>query len=89
MYQIDSNINEFTQISFFGTESSSKEYLIINYVNNSHYNLLKLKLNSNTKINYQNNTKEIQEKKFNNNNINTNLNRSIYSKDIDYKLKKY
>ena len=87
LYKYDSSINEFTQISFFGTESSSKEYLIINYVNNSHYNLLKLKLNSNKKMNYQNNTKEIQEKKFNNNNINTNLSPRIYSKDIDYKLK--
>ena len=33
-------------------------------------------------MNYQNNTKEIQEKKFN-----TNLNSNIYSKNIDYKLK--
>ena len=87
VYQFDSSINEFTQISFFASESSSKEYLIINYVNNSHYNLLKLKLNSNKKMNYQNNTKEIQEKKFNNKNNNTNLNPSIYSKDKDYKLK--
>ena len=36
LYKYDSSINEFTRISFFGTESNSKEYLIINYVNNSH-----------------------------------------------------
>ena len=87
LYKYDSSINEFTQISFFGSESSSKEYLIINYANNSHYNLLKLKLNSDKKMNYQKNTKKIKEKKFSNNNSNINLNPRIYSKDIDYKLK--
>ena len=91
MYKYDSSINEYTQISFFDTKRSSNEYLIINYANNSHYNLFKLKLNSNKKMNYQmnyqNNTKELQEKKFKNNNIKNNLNPRIYSKDIDYKLK--
>ena len=63
---MDNNNEEFKQISFFTAGTSNKKFIVINYENQSHYNLLKFKMNNNEYIYYEKNSKEIKDNVFSN-----------------------